>query len=139
MKLRDDSDSPREAASVTPPFTHTAPPDATRERRASARIALNLTGRCMLSDGSEHPCVVRDISHHGVALACSSPAKPGERVIAYIERIGRVEGMVIRPCPSGFAMKIAATSHKRERLCSQLESLSTWMPQRKRWVVQDQR
>jgi hypothetical protein len=119
------------------PSTPTPVLHADQERRASARMWLNLSGRCMFSDGSEHSCEVQDISPHGIALACPSPANCGERVIAYIERIGRLEGVVVRFCPNGFAMKIFATIHKRERLSGQLEALSRWMPQRKRWVVQD--
>ena len=50
-------------------------------------------------------------------------AEVGHRVIAYMEQIGRVEGLVVRQTTDGFAMTIAATGRKREKLASQL----TWL------------
>jgi hypothetical protein len=51
---------------------------------------------------------------------------PGERVIAYIDQLGRLEGMVARQFQNGFAMTISATSRKRDVLAAQL----TWLANR---------
>ena len=51
---------------------------------------------------------------------------PGERVIAYIDHVGRLEGTVVRAFPNGFAMTIAATVRKRDKLAAQL----TWLANR---------
>ena len=51
---------------------------------------------------------------------------PGERVVAYVDHLGRLEGTIVRVHPSGFAMTIAATSRKRDKLAAQL----TWLANR---------
>jgi hypothetical protein len=50
----------------------------------------------------------------------------GERVVAYFDHIGGIEGIVARTFEGGFAIKIAATRHKREKLAAQL----TWLANR---------
>ena len=52
--------------------------------------------------------------------------KAGERVVAYIDHVGRLEGTVIRVLPNGFAMSISATARKRDKLAAQL----TWLANR---------
>ena len=50
----------------------------------------------------------------------------GERVVAYFDHIGGIEGVVVRVFDGGFAFSIAATKHKREKLAAQL----TWLANR---------
>jgi hypothetical protein len=50
----------------------------------------------------------------------------GERVVLYLEHIGRVEGEITRHIPEGFALSIAATPRKRDKIASQL----TWLANR---------
>lgn len=50
----------------------------------------------------------------------------GERVVAYLEHIGRIEGEVTRHVEDGFAISIVATPRKRDKLASQL----TWLANR---------
>jgi hypothetical protein len=50
----------------------------------------------------------------------------GERVIAYLDHIGRVEGKITRLLDNGFAMTVAATPRKRDKLAAQL----TWLANR---------
>ena len=52
--------------------------------------------------------------------------KPGERVIAYVDHLGRLEGKIARMLDNGFAMTIAATLRKRDKLAAQL----TWLANR---------
>lgn len=93
------------------------------ERRRFRRVQLNLLGRCMRADGHEHPCQLRDISPGGMALETSARADVGERVVSYIDQLGRLEGVVVRTYPTGFAMTIEATARKRDKLAAQL----TWL------------
>ena len=51
---------------------------------------------------------------------------PGERVIAYVDHLGRLEGKIARMIDNGFAMTISATSRKRDKLAAQL----TWLANR---------
>lgn len=96
------------------------------ERRRHQRVKVNLLGRYMLEDRREYPCQVVNMSPGGMALVASVIGKPGERVIAYIDHLGRVEGTVARPIENGFAMTISATSRKRDKLAAQL----TWLANR---------
>lgn len=77
----------------------------------------------MLEDRSEHPCQVVDMSPGNVAFRCERIAEAGERVIAYLEHIGRIEGVVTRLMEDGFAMTIVASDRKRDKLAAQL----TWL------------
>jgi len=52
--------------------------------------------------------------------------KVGERVIAYVDHVGRLEGQVARTVENGFAMTISATLRKRDKLAAQL----TWLANR---------
>jgi PilZ domain-containing protein len=96
------------------------------ERRRFQRVRVNLLGRYMLADRREFPCQVVDMSPGGMAVIAPVNGKAGERVIAYIDHVGRVEGSIIRQFTNGFAMTIAATARKRDKLASQL----TWLANR---------
>jgi hypothetical protein len=96
------------------------------ERRRFQRVRVNLLGRYMLSDRREFPCQVVDMSPGGMAAVAPVSGRPGERVIAYIDHVGRLEGTVSRAFPNGFAMSIAATPRKRDKLAAQL----TWLANR---------
>ena len=60
------------------------------ERRQHKRVELALRGRYMLRDGCEYPCWTLDISLSGVAIIGGSKGSVGERVVAYIDHIGRI-------------------------------------------------
>lgn len=96
------------------------------ERRRFQRVRINLLGRYMLADRREFPCQVQDMSPGGMALIAPVSGEAGERVVAYIDHIGRLEGVVVRVFPNGFAMSIAATARKRDKLAAQL----TWLANR---------
>jgi hypothetical protein len=85
-----------------------------------------LLGRYMLPNRMEYPCQSIDISPGGVHLAAPVKAAPGERVIVYLEHLGRIEGVAVRTTMEGFAMTITATSRKREKFTAQL----TWLANR---------
>jgi hypothetical protein len=96
------------------------------ERRRFQRVRVNLLGRYMLADRREFPCQVLDMSPGGMAIIGPVSGKAGERVVAYIDHVGRLEGSIIRVLPNGFAMSIAATPRKRDKLAAQL----TWLANR---------
>lgn len=96
------------------------------ERRRFQRVRVNLLGRYMLADHREFPCQVVDISPGGMSLVAPVNGRATERVVAYIDHVGRLEGTVTRVLPTGFAMTIQATSRKREKLAAQL----TWLANR---------
>jgi hypothetical protein len=96
------------------------------ERRRHQRVKVNLLGRYMLSDRREFPCQVIDMSPGGMAVVAPVAGNPGERVIAYVDHLGRLEGKIARMLDNGFAMTISATSRKRDKLAAQL----TWLANR---------
>jgi len=90
------------------------------ERRGDERAELTLSGRYMLRDGNECPCQTIDISAGGVALRGFDKGYIGERIVAYIAELGRLEGVVARHFDTCFAMKLQAPPHKREKLMSKI-------------------
>lgn len=96
------------------------------ERRRHQRVAVNLLGRYMLADRREFPCQVINMSPGGMALIAPVCGEPGERVIAYVDHLGRLEGVIARTFANGFAMTISATLRKRDKLAAQL----TWLANR---------
>jgi hypothetical protein len=99
---------------------------ASDERRRFQRVRVNLLGRYMLADRREFPCQVLDMSPGGMALVAPVCGKAGERVVAYIDHLGRLEGNIVRVVENGFAMSISATPRKRDKLAAQL----TWLANR---------
>lgn len=80
----------------------------------------------MLADRKEYPCQTVDISPGGVLLTAPVKGGLGERVVVYLEHLGRVEGEIARHTPQGFAFCIHAAARKRDKLASQL----TWLANR---------
>jgi hypothetical protein len=97
-----------------------------QERRRFQRVRVNLLGRYMLADRREFPCQVSNMSPGGMALIAPVSGQPGERVIAYVDHVGRLEGHIARLFQNGFAMTISATLRKRDKLAAQL----TWLANR---------
>lgn len=80
----------------------------------------------MLPDRREFPCQVINMSPGGLALLAPGIGNVGDRVIAYLDHVGRVEGKITRIIDNGFAMSLAATPRKRDKLAAQL----TWLANR---------
>jgi hypothetical protein len=96
------------------------------DRRRHQRVRVNLLGRYMLADRREFPCQVVNMSPGGMALIAPVAGNAGERVIAYVDHLGRLEGQIARVFQNGFAMTISATPRKRDKLAAQL----TWLANR---------
>jgi hypothetical protein len=96
------------------------------ERRRHQRVKVTLLGRYMLADRREYPCQVVNMSPGGMLLIAPVAGKTGERVIAYVDHLGRLEGQIARQVENGFAMTISATARKRDKLAAQL----TWLANR---------
>src|SRR5208282_3654023 len=74
------------------------------DRRRHQRVPVNLLGRYMLADRREFPCQVVNMSPGGMALIAPVSGVAGERVIAYVDHLSRLEGRIARLLPNGFAM-----------------------------------
>jgi hypothetical protein len=98
------------------------------DRRRHKRITAELLGRFMRQSKQEHPCMLIDISAGGAAIRPATPVNVaiGERVVAVFDIVGAIEGTVVREFEGGFAFKLIATQHKREKLAATL----TWLANR---------
>lgn len=114
-----------------------APRLATRpiERRRHRRVPVVLLGRYMLPNRLEYPCQTVDISPGGLHMLAPMKAETGDRVVVYVEHLGRVEGIVTRITGEGFAIAISATPRKRDKMASQL----TWLANRDLGLPEDRR
>lgn len=99
---------------------------ATEERRRYQRVKVHLLGRYMLPDRREFPCQVINMSPGGLAMLAPGIGNVGDRVVAYLDHIGRVEGRISRIIDNGFAMTVNATPRKRDKMAAQL----TWLANR---------
>lgn len=105
------------------------PPRAVRamDKRRHQRVPVALLGRYMLSDRREYPCQTVDMSPGGLRVTCAVVGTIGERIVLYLEQIGRIEGVIVRhPSSNSLAARLTATPRKREKIASQL----TWLANR---------
>ena len=87
------------------------------------RVKVSVLGRYMLADRREFPCQVLDMSPGDAAVIAPVSGNVGEKVIAYLDHIGRIEGTVTESIDGGFVMDVAASPRKRDKMAAQL----TWL------------
>ena len=98
----------------------------TRTRADSAkfqRVKVSVLGRYMLADRREFPCQIIEMSPGDAMVIAPVAGVVGEKVIAYIDHVGRIEGTLLAPIEGGFMMDIAASPRKRDKMAAQL----TWL------------
>jgi len=93
------------------------------EERTFHRVAISVQGRFMRADHSEHDCIVDSMSPFDAVLSSGARPETGERIVAYIDYIGRIEGKVTQAGPRSFTLSLNATDRKRDKLSAQL----TWL------------
>lgn len=96
------------------------------DRRRTNRVNVHLLGRFMLEDRREYPCQTLNISPGSLALTTPIVGRVGERVVAYIDHVGRLEGTIMRVFDGGFAIILTATLRKKDKLAAKL----TWLANR---------
>ncbi|WP_377289244.1 PilZ domain-containing protein [Rhizobium sp. SG2393] len=90
---------------------------------AFQRVGVRLSGRLMLSNHEEYDCMAAEMSPGDAVMMCEVMPRKGERIIAYMDHVGRIEGTVARFADGGFVLQIVAPERKREKLAAQL----TWI------------
>ncbi len=93
------------------------------DRRRHKRVCVQLSGRFMRANKLEYGCQLIDISVGGASVHTPATVDENERIIAYFDHLGGLEGSVARVFDQGFAIKFTATQRKREKLAAQL----TWL------------
>lgn len=96
------------------------------EARRYQRVRLSLLGRCMFLDRRECPCQLIEISPGDAVFISPFCGCINQRVIAYIDEIGRLEGEIVEEVENGFRMTIIASPRKRDKLADVL----TWLANR---------
>jgi PilZ domain len=87
------------------------------------RFELALLGRFMRANKQEYPCKLNVISVGEASVNAPVEVELGERIVAYFDEIGGIEGSVVQVFEGGFAMALKATQHKRDKLAAQI----TWL------------
>ncbi|MBX9456088.1 MAG: PilZ domain-containing protein [Rhizobium sp.] len=103
---------------------------------ATQRVAVNLNGRLMfMSSQAEYDCRATDMSSGDVAFQCTAFPQLGDRLVAYVDHIGRLECTVVRHVDHGFVCKLHVTDRKREKLAAQL----TWLANKHKFNLPEDR
>ncbi len=103
-----------------PKSTAAAPATHPDERRRYRRVDLSLKARVLKADGVEEPCLVINVSAGGVLLKAVNPPQAGEKVVVYIDNVGRHEGQVIRSAKHHFAVDYRSRRAKTKRAADNL-------------------
>ncbi|MGJ0508537.1 MAG: PilZ domain-containing protein [Methylocystis sp.] len=97
-----------------------------RAQRRFQRVPVTLFGRYMLESRREFPCQTLEMSPGDMMLFAPVKARVGEKVVVYLDQIGRFAGVTVRETETGFALTMSLTPAKRDRLADQL----TWFANR---------
>jgi len=100
-----------------------APTRTRAEPTRFQRVKVSLLGRYMLADRREFPCQVLEMSPGDASVIAPVAGVVGEKVVAYIDHVGRIEGTILQQMDGGFVMDIAASPRKRDKLAA----LLTWL------------
>lgn len=93
---------------------------ATDERRRHRRVGIALKARVLKEDGEEEPCLIVNISAGGALMKAVNPPQAGEKVVVYIDNVGRYEGRVIRSAKHHFAVDYRSRKAKTKRAADSL-------------------
>ena len=112
------------------------------ERRKDIRVIVRLTGRYMLAnrrdlrgERREFACRAVNVSPQAMTLAVPVTRKIGERVIAHVDGLEKLQGAVTHVLTGGFVMNIVATEEERTKLTDRIE----WLERNKMDDLSDQR
>src|SRR3569623_2949390 len=88
------------------------------------RVKISVLGRYMLADRREFPCQVLEMSPGDAGVIAPVSGNAGEKVIAYLDHLGRVEGSILESIDGGFTMDLAARPRKRDKMAAQITRLA---------------
>ena len=94
--------------------------DPYEDRRKFLRVDAPLKGRFLTESGDERPCLVVNISVGGALIRAKRLPREGEKVVLYIDQVGRFESRVIRAGESSFAVTYERKRDKNTRTADNL-------------------
>jgi hypothetical protein len=112
------------------------------DRRDDVRVVVRIPGRFSLANRRaangnrrQFACRAVNVSSTHMMLATPVSGTMGERVIAYFEEFGKIQGSIARVLNGGFVLRIAATTDERSALLRKL----IWLEQHKNYDEPDVR
>ena len=110
------------------------PPEAAPEqdRRRHRRLHVDLGARVVLPDGTQAEGRVVDLSAGGAQLDVPVLAPLGRTIVAYADRIGRIEGHVLRATRDGLVLAFSDRRARAKRLADTLTWIANVGPERDR-------
>ena len=105
-------------------ITATLPVNLQPWREQHESFEITLFGRYMLACKNEFPCSLRKLSVAGAEISSLHAVSEGERIVAYFDRLGGLEGKATEILDGGFAMEFSMTQRRRQKLMTQLYVLS---------------
>jgi len=84
------------------------------------RVAVSLFGRYMLESKEEYPCETSEMSPGDMLLVGAVKPVIGERVVVYLDELGRFAGIASNLLAAGFGITLSLPPLKRDRLADQL-------------------
>ena len=94
-----------------------------QERRSQRRIRFRLQGRFLLPDGTEHPCEAVDATESVVAFFSETAPQLGDRIVVYVEQLGRLDGVVKHRKKDRFALALTAGDVGQKKYAARLAAL----------------
>jgi len=94
------------------------------ERRIHHRVQVPLPARFITQDGQEVECLTSDVSAGGIRFRTVRPPALGAKIVAYVQDLGRVEGVTVRHLPDGFAIAFLTTALKAQRVAEKVALFS---------------
>lgn len=102
------------------------------DRRRHRRLSVELAARVVLADGAQVDGRVTSVSAGGAELAVRAAPAVGEGVVAYADRLGRLEGRVLRATRDGFVLTFSPRAARAKRMADALTWVANMGPERDR-------
>ena len=93
------------------------------EEEEAKSLSGIMFGRYMLPDKTEHVCQIRDLTPDQATFSSDQSPGLGEHIIAYVEEIGRIEGVISESDSESFVLKFTVASSKRDKIAAKLNWL----------------
>lgn len=103
--------------------THPGSSPTVEDEGRFQRVRVSILGRYMLVDRREFPCQIIEMSPGDALVIAPVAGRVGEKIIIYLDHLGRVEGTILELTDGGFRMDLVASPRKREKVAAQL----TWL------------
>lgn len=92
-----------------------------KERRIHPRVDGEIAANILINNEINAVARVLDVSAGGIGFIFPEPINLGDHIIAHLAGGARLEGNVVRLFDGGFAILLAMSDHKRQRLAKTLD------------------